>query len=59
MGRFSTGQPVRRKEDPRFLTGTGTYTDDITLDGQAYLTLFRSPYAHGRITALEVDDARS
>ena len=59
MGRFSTGQAVTRKEDQRFITGSGRYTDDITLDGQAFLTLFRSPYAHGAITSLDVTDARS
>ncbi len=58
VGRFSTGQPVRRKEDQRFITGNGRYTDDITLDNQAYLYLFRSPYAHGVITALDVAEAR-
>ena len=58
MGRFSTGQPVRRKEDQRFITGSGRYTDDITLENQAYLYLFRSPYAHGDISALDVADAR-
>ena len=58
MGRFSTGQSVRRKEDQRFITGSGHFTDDLTLDGQAYLTLFRSPYAHGAITTLDVADAR-
>ncbi len=58
MGRFSTGQPVRRKEDQRFITGSGRYTDDITLDRQAYLYLFRSPYAHGAITTLDVADVR-
>ena len=58
MGRFSTGQPVRRKEDQRFITGNGRYTDDITLDNQAYLYLFRSPYAHGVITSLDVAEAR-
>jgi len=58
VGRFSTGQPVRRKEDQRFITGSGRYTDDITLDNQAYLFLFRSPYAHGAITTLDVAEAR-
>ncbi len=58
VGRFSTGQPVRRKEDQRFITGNGRYTDDITLDNQAYLYLFRSPYAHGVITTLDVAEAR-
>ncbi|MDH5311415.1 MAG: xanthine dehydrogenase family protein molybdopterin-binding subunit [Gammaproteobacteria bacterium] len=57
MGIFGTGQALRRREDARFLTGTGRYTDDITLEGQACLYLFRSPYAHGRITRLDVEDA--
>jgi carbon-monoxide dehydrogenase large subunit len=59
VGRFSTGRPVTRKEDQRFVTGSGRYTDDITLDGQAFLYLFRSPYAHGTITQLDVSDARN
>jgi carbon-monoxide dehydrogenase large subunit len=58
VGRFSTGQSVTRKEDQRFITGSGRYTDDITLEQQAYLYLFRSPYPHGSITSLDVSDAR-
>ncbi len=59
MGKFSTGQPVRRKEDQRFITGSGRYTDDVTLDRQTYLFIFRSPYAHGVISTLDVADARA
>ena len=58
MGIFGTGQAIRRSEDQRFLTGSGRYTDDITLAGQLYLHLFRSPFAHGVITRLHVDEAR-
>lgn len=58
MGIFGTGQSVRRSEDQRFLTGNGQFTDDITLKRQVYLYLFRSPYAHGNITQLDVSDAR-
>lgn len=58
MGKFGTGQAIRRTEDQRFLTGTGCYTDDITLPGQAHLCLFRSPYAHGEITTLDVGEAK-
>ncbi len=58
VGRFSTGQAVTRKEDQRFITGTGRYTDDINFDHQAYLYFFRSPYAHGAISALDVSEAR-
>jgi carbon-monoxide dehydrogenase large subunit len=42
----------------RFITGTGRYTDDITFENQAYLYFFRSPYAHGAISALDVSEAR-
>ena len=59
MGRFGTGQAIRRTEDERFTQGKGRYTDDISLPGQTWLFLFRSPYAHGRITHLDVDAARA
>jgi len=57
MGRFGTGQAIRRKEDERFLTGTGQYTDDIRLPQQSHLFVFRSPYAHGTITTLDIEEA--
>ena len=47
-----TGQSVERREDARFLTGRGQYTDDITLHGQSYAYFLRSPYAHARIKSL-------
>jgi CO/xanthine dehydrogenase Mo-binding subunit len=40
------GKSVERREDARFLTGKGQYTDDITLPGQTYAFFLRSPYAH-------------
>ena len=58
MGQFGMGQPVRRVEDQRFLTGTGRYTDDIALPNQAYGMVLRSPHAHARITKLDVAAAR-
>ena len=58
MGKFGTGQAIRRTEDQRFLTGSGRYTDDITLPEQTYLHFFRSPYPHGRISTLETEEAR-
>jgi carbon-monoxide dehydrogenase large subunit len=57
MGKFGTGQAIRRTEDQRFLTGEGTYTDDIHLEGQLYLYLFRTPFAHGAISHLDVSEA--
>ena len=58
MGKFGTGQAIRRSEDLRFITGDGRYTDDISFENQAYLYLLRSPYAHGRISTLDVEEAR-
>jgi carbon-monoxide dehydrogenase large subunit len=58
VGKFGTGQAIRRVEDQRFITGNGQYTGDISLDGQAYLYLLRSPYAHGVISHLDVREAR-
>ena len=47
------GKPVRRKEDLRFITGRGQYTADITLPGQLYLAVHRSPHAHARIKRID------
>lgn len=58
MGRFGTGQAIRRSEDLRFITGAGRYTDDITFDGQSFLYCFRSPYAHGIVRRLDIADAQ-
>ena len=47
------GAATKRREDVRFLTGTGNYTDDINMRGQAYVHFLRSDVAHGRITAID------
>src|SRR5262249_31990349 len=47
------GHAVKRKEDPRFLRGKGTYVDDIELPGMLYLDIVRSPYAHATITNID------
>lgn len=47
------GAPVRRKEDHRFITGKGRYTDDLSRPGQAYAYFLRSPYAHARIRGID------
>ena len=57
MSKFGTSQSVLRKEDLRFLTGTGTYLDDARPQGAAHAVFLRSPVAHGRITALDTSDA--
>jgi carbon-monoxide dehydrogenase large subunit len=59
MAKFGVGQPVRRVEDQRFITGAGRYTDDIDLDGQAYIAVVRSPEAHARITSIDVESAKA
>src|SRR6266498_3621392 len=46
------GQPVRRREDLRLLTGKGRYSDDVNLPGQAYAAMVRSPHAHALIRAI-------
>lgn len=57
MGQFGMGQPVRRVEDQRFITGQGRYTDDISLPNQAYALVLRSPYAHATIKGIDATDA--
>src|SRR5580704_6016317 len=47
------GQPVRRKEDFRLLTGRGRYGDDIALSNPAYAAFVRSPHAHARIVSID------
>ncbi len=49
----TVGTPVRRREDYRFLTGQGTYTDDINRPHQLHAFILRSPYAHARIAAID------
>ncbi|OGN82402.1 MAG: carbon monoxide dehydrogenase [Chloroflexi bacterium GWC2_73_18] len=51
------GAPLRRKEDPRFLTGTAHYVDDITLPGMAHAAVLRSPYAHANIRSIDTSRA--
>jgi aerobic carbon-monoxide dehydrogenase large subunit len=51
------GQPVRRKEDLRLVTGKGRYTDDINIPGQAHAVMVRSPHAHARIGAIDIAPA--
>jgi carbon-monoxide dehydrogenase large subunit len=57
MKQFGIGQPIRRVEDRRFLTGHGHYLDDIVRPRQAVAVMLRSPHAHARIRAIDVGDA--
>src|SRR6056297_1754752 len=51
------GASSKRREDVRFLTGTGNYTDDINLRGQAYVHFLRSDVAHGRLAKVDTGEA--
>jgi carbon-monoxide dehydrogenase large subunit len=51
--RFGIGQPVKRKEDARFLTGRGRYVADIDLARQAHAVFVFSPHAHARIGTVD------
>jgi len=51
------GQPVKRKEDFRFITGNGRYTDDLAKAGQTYAVFVRSPHAHARINSVDIAPA--
>ena len=55
----SIGTPVRRREDYRFLTGQGTYTDDINRPGQLHAYILRSPHANARITGIDTSAAKT
>jgi CO/xanthine dehydrogenase Mo-binding subunit len=48
-----TGQPARRVEDERLLTGAGRYVDDIALPGMLHLVAVRSPLAHARVVRVD------
>src|SRR6201984_2535506 len=54
-----TGQPVRRREDFKFLTGKGRYVDDIKLPDMVYMAIARSPHAHAIIKSLELGSAKA
>ena len=52
------GQRIKRTEDPRLISGLGTYVDDVKLAGMTYCSILRSPYAHARIRSIQLDAAR-
>jgi CO/xanthine dehydrogenase Mo-binding subunit len=53
------GQSMKRVEDPRLLTGHGTYIDDIDLPKMAHAAVLRSPHAHARIAAIDTRRAKA
>ncbi|WGF89776.1 xanthine dehydrogenase family protein molybdopterin-binding subunit [Marinivivus vitaminiproducens] len=53
------GQPIRRKEDGRLITGKGRFSDDFNLPRQVHAAIVRSPYPHARIGAIDASEALS
>lgn len=53
------GSGIRRREDPRLITGTARYTQDIMLPGMVHAAILRSPHGHARITKLDTSAAKS
>ena len=52
------GAQVKRKEDPRLITGSSVYVDDLALPGMVHMAIVRSPYAHATITGIDTAEAR-
>jgi len=52
------GQAMRRKEDPRMITGRGRYVDDVVMPGMLYMAIIRSPEAHARIVSIDASGAK-
>jgi carbon-monoxide dehydrogenase large subunit len=53
------GTPIKRREDPRLITGQATYVDDIKLLGMLHMSVLRSPYGHARINSINTEAARN
>ena len=53
------GKPVVRKEDERLTTGRGRFSDDFSVDGQAFAVMVRSPYPHARILGVDAASAKA
>jgi aerobic carbon-monoxide dehydrogenase large subunit len=53
------GQALRRKEDPRMITGQGRYVDDIVLPGMLHMAVVRSTEAHARISSIDTSEAQA
>ena len=53
------GTRIKRREDPRLITGQATYTDDLQLPGMLYMSVLRSIYAHAKINSIDVSKAKA
>jgi len=58
MNATGIGAAVRRKEDFRFVTGNGQYTDDVTRPGVTRAVFVRSPHAHAKVRGIDISVAR-
>ncbi|MGH2805472.1 MAG: xanthine dehydrogenase family protein molybdopterin-binding subunit, partial [Thermoleophilaceae bacterium] len=54
----AVGTALKRKEDPRMITGSGRYTDDIVVAGMLYASIVRSPEAHAAVASIDTSAAR-
>src|SRR5512133_1611237 len=57
MATKTIGASIKRKEDPRLITGEAKYLDDVQLTGMVYAAILRSPYAHARIKSIDTNKA--
>src|SRR6266545_2164574 len=53
------GSGIKRREEPRLVTGQAKYTDDFVLPGMVHMSVVRSPYAHARIRRIDASKART
>ena len=53
------GASIKRREDPRFVTGKGNYTDDLKLPGMTYAAFVRSPHANAKIRKVDTAQAKA
>ncbi len=53
------GARIKRREDPRLVSGTGTYVDDVRIPGMLQAVVLRSPYAHAKINSIDLSKARA
>jgi len=58
-GNGHVGRSLKRKEDPRLITGQATYVDDVVLPGMVYAAFVRSPEAHAKIVSVDASAAEA
>ena len=58
MGEKLFGASIKRREDPRFITGKGTYVDDVRIPGTTFAAFVRSPHAHAKIKSIDASAAK-